>query len=509
VAVQGALADIDDINGLLWGGWKWDFTDLTYAFPTSPNDFVDYLAINGFEAFNAAQQTSALRALHMYAAVCGITFTEALPGDVGNIRFVEAESYDSGDGSGLHGPGGGLSAEGTPPDSSLFPDYSHGDTWFTKGNYDTPKIGNYDAVAGIMHEIGHALGLKHGHGINKETGPGANLILLPVEQDSQEFTIMTYRSFVGQVPDETGFFQGPVDYPSTLMQNDIYALQWLYGADYKYNSGNTTYKWNASNGEMTVNDKKSPGVFGGVHVHKKIFMTIWDGNGKDTYDFSNFATNQTIRLDPGGWSTPDVRKLADLGSGHTAQGSIANARVFADDFRGFIENAVGGSGRDDIWGNEVANKLYGNGGKDVIKGWERNDYLSGGSGADKLFGGTGKDTLVGGNGRDSLTGDAGADKFLYTARSHGGDVIKDFGASDFIVVEGSVFKLGNYAGALKPANFVANDDGHAARQGNDYFIFDRSDDTLWFDANGNAAGGDMLIADLNNFGLTAADILVV
>lgn len=509
MAIQGELANLDDINGLLWGGWKWEFTNLTYAFPTSAADFVDYFDIQGFEAFNPAQQTSALRALHMYAAVCGLTFTEAAPGDVGNIRFVEADMYDSGDGNGLHGPGGGLSAEGTPPDSDLFPEYSHGDTWFTRGNYDAPKIGNYEAAAGIMHEIGHALGLKHGHGINKLTGPGANSILLPVDQDSQEYSIMTYRAYVGQQPDNTGFFQNPVDYPSTLMQNDIYALQWLYGADYSYNSGNTTYKWSTSTGEMTVNGKKAASFFGGQHFHKKIFMTVWDGNGNDTYDFSNFTTNQTIRLDPGAWSTPDVRKLANLGSGETAIGSIANARVFADEFRGYIENAKGGSGADDIRGNEVANRLYGNGGKDVIYGWEGKDYLSGGSRGDTLFGGTGKDTLFGGTGKDTLTGGTSADKFLYTAASQGSDVIKDFGTSDALVFEGSAFKLGSYKGELKSGNFVSRDSGHKASQRDDYFIFDESNDSLWFDANGKGAGGDILIADLNNFGLVAGDIMIV
>ena len=30
-----------------------------------------------------------------------------------------------------------------------------------------------------------------------------------------------------------------------------------------------------------------------------IFMTIWDGGGNDTYDFSNYTTNLSVNLQPG------------------------------------------------------------------------------------------------------------------------------------------------------------------------------------------------------------------
>jgi Ca2+-binding RTX toxin-like protein len=47
-----------------------------------------------------------------------------------------------------------------------------------------------------------------------------------------------------------------------------------------------------------------------------------------------------------------------------------------------IENAIGGSARDLLWGNEVANVLNGMGGDDVIRGFGGNDTLYGGAGKD-------------------------------------------------------------------------------------------------------------------------------
>ena len=86
------------------------------------------------------------------------------------------------------------------------------------------------------------------------------------------------------------------DYPQTYMQYDIAALQAMYGADFTTNSGNTVYKWSASTGETFVN-----GVGQGTPLRNKIFLTIWDGGGIDTYDLSNYSGGASIDLAPGGF----------------------------------------------------------------------------------------------------------------------------------------------------------------------------------------------------------------
>ena len=74
----------------------------------------------------------------------------------------------------------------------------------------------------ILHELGHALGLKHSH---ENWGLGA----VPLEYDTPEFTVMTYRPFAGG--SATGLRFEAWGAPQSYMMLDIAALQDMYGAD--------------------------------------------------------------------------------------------------------------------------------------------------------------------------------------------------------------------------------------------------------------------------------------
>ena len=89
-----------------------------------------------------------------------------------------------------------------------------------------------------------------------------------------------------------------------------------------------------------------------------------------------------------------------------------------------VENVIGSSYDDDIYGNDVANNLSGGNG---------NDVLAGGAGDDILSGGNGNDIIHGGSGADLLTGGLNSDTFIFfspdDSRIVGGkpeDVITDF-----------------------------------------------------------------------------------
>lgn len=97
-------------------------------------------------------------------------------------------------------------------------------------------------------------------------------------------------------------------------------------------------------------------------------MTLWDGGGHDTYDFSNYTSSLTVDLNPGGWTTVSANQLANLGDGHFAAGNIANALLFQGNPASLIEDAIGGSANDTIIGNQANNALKGNGGNDIIDG---------------------------------------------------------------------------------------------------------------------------------------------
>jgi len=178
---------------------------------------------------------------------------------------------------------------------------------------------------------------------------------------------------------------------------DIEALQYMYGANFHTNNTDTVYKWDPNTGQEFIN-----GVGQAVPNIQMLYMTVWDGGGVDTYDFSNFSSNVTADLRPGHFSTPAFlpgqygNLLPELGVdvlGHTvyAEGSIGNALLYNGDTRSLIENAIGGSGDDILIGNQGNNVLSGNygddtffytGGVDTFNGGAKRFYAGNGDTAD-------------------------------------------------------------------------------------------------------------------------------
>ncbi|HEY8276823.1 MAG TPA: M10 family metallopeptidase [Methyloceanibacter sp.] len=393
---NGILANpsgYQDIDGVLWG-WCWQInqpnnhTLLTYSFPTSTASYLGYTAVNGFEAFNAKQQVAAIKVLRMVDNVSNVDFQYTADPTQANIRMAEMTSIDVGT-----GPVAFATAYGIAPDPNNAPAFAHGDTWFNHTSYNKPTLGSFAFASGIMHELGHALGLKHGHVpddvLNANGQYAYSLPALSFDHDSLEYSVMTYRSYPGGDTDTVN----AIEFPSTLMQDDILALQWLYGSNYDCNSGNTVYRFDPKTGAMSIDGKSQGATF-----HHKILLTIWDGGGNDTIDFSNYKSNAVIDLAPGAWSTPWQKQLADLDIAnpgvHLARGCIANAQLFSGDDHGWIENGIGGRGNDSISGNAVSNALLGNAGNDYLAGLGGMDALVGGKGTDIIFGGADADVFV-------------------------------------------------------------------------------------------------------------------
>ena len=331
------------------GGTKWAVNSFTYSFPTSASFYVGF---NGgpygsgeensaFKPFTAIQQAATASILNMYSAVANVTFTQ--------ITETTTQSADL------------RYAESNLPSTAwgYFPSTSPegGDAWFnnSSGLYNNPVVGNY-AWLTIIHETGHLLGLKHPQDVMGSFGA------VPANIDSLEYSVMSYRSYTGASTTQ-GLTNATWSFPTTLMVYDIAALQYMYGANYSTNNSDTVYKWNPATGQETVN-----GVAQAAPGGNTIFMTIWDGGGNDTYDFSNYTTNLSVNLQPGSWTTVSAAELANLGNGHTAIGNIANAYLNNNNPASLIENAVGGSGNDTIVANVANNKLTGGAGNDSLDG---------------------------------------------------------------------------------------------------------------------------------------------
>jgi Ca2+-binding RTX toxin-like protein len=216
--------------------------------------------------------------------------------------------------------------------------------------------------------------------------------------------------------------------------------------------------------------------------------SILGGNGDD-----RFITGNGAEVIDGGYGN-DTLDLSGLTYGVTvdlgAPARNKGAAVVGDTFSS-IETVTGTKYRDYLTGDAMNNKL------------------SGGASVDFLYGGGGDDTLVGGASRDRLWGGEGADLFVFETKPDAGDFINDFNAqADHILIEGSVFGYGTYAGAVAAADFVTSTVA-AAQDASDRFIYRTTDNTLWFDADGTGAGKAILLADLQAGAVLTADQLLI
>ena len=153
-----------------------------------------------------------------------------------------------------------------------------------------------------------------------------------------------------------------------MMMLDIAALQHMYGANFTASAGDDHYSWNPDTGQFFIGGagQTMPGF-------NRVFQTLWDGGGRDSYDFSLYATALSVDLRPGEWTFTSSAQLANLGDGHMARGNIANALLYQGDLRSLIEDVFGGSAGDTIIGNVADNVIDGGLGADSMSGGAGND----------------------------------------------------------------------------------------------------------------------------------------
>ena len=278
------------------------------------------------------EQQAVRKALDTWSSVANIRFVEVAESSttVGDLRFGWTQKTNGNAAAWAYYPNDWWASGGDIwLSSSGMSSYASASDWQPGGG----------AFATLVHEIGHALGLKH---------PFEEDVRLSSAMDSLQYTAMSYTMHPsgtwGSLDASGTRYQYHWLQPETPMLLDVAAIQHMYGAS-QQGSGNDTY----------VID---PGA--------AVLRTLWDSGGQDTLSIAAFSRGAHIDLQPGAFSSlPSLDAPPSWATGDNyGKDNLAIA------WGTIIENVIGGSGGDILLGNSANNRLQGGGGNDWIDGRE-------------------------------------------------------------------------------------------------------------------------------------------
>jgi len=315
------LSGLNHIDALLDTGPDWNYfsgnNTLQYTFSVTSGTETGK---TGQQAFSVSQQAAVRTAFGYIAQLTGIQFLETAVGTDAQIHLSNIDLAGA-NVTGLCSWLSNYSYSGTQlvgydADAYVYLDNAE---WAAQNSNLTPGGNGYET---LLHELAHALGLKHPFETTSD-----NTAVLPTSQDNTGNTLMSYTDLGGPY--------------TTYRQDDIAALNWLYGRDglagavginsttgarYITGTSGADSLTGTSAGDVLEGDAGNDMIFGGNGTDTAVFRGL-----RSDYTFTNLANGDLQVVNNTGSANDGTDTLSSIEVLRFSDGNVLRADILSAD----------------------------------------------------------------------------------------------------------------------------------------------------------------------------------